>query len=116
MVPAEARRTFTSDAKRTAGHSDTRPAARRPSGGMPGGGGAGIPASTAVRRSTPRRLCYSAASSTSSLTAGSANPNSAPPLSRSVAQIRPFMASTSAFDTNRPIPAPAARLATCGDR
>ena len=36
--------------ERTAGHRDLRPAARRPSGGMPGGGGAGTPALTAVRR------------------------------------------------------------------
>ena len=38
-------------AKRTAGQRDHRPAARRPSGGMPGGGGAGISCDTAVRRS-----------------------------------------------------------------
>jgi hypothetical protein len=36
--------------KRTAGHKDHRPAARRSSGGMPGDDGAGKTCRTAVRR------------------------------------------------------------------
>jgi hypothetical protein len=36
--------------KRTAGHNDHRPAARRSSGGMPGDDGAGNPCRTVVRR------------------------------------------------------------------
>ena len=46
-------RTVSSDAKRTAGQRNTRPATRRSSGGMPGDGGAGINANAAVRRLPP---------------------------------------------------------------
>jgi hypothetical protein len=46
---------------RTAGHRDPRPAARRPSGGMPGGGGAGnLPQRRSVAFPSPDRLTVAA--------------------------------------------------------